>query len=529
MTTITSTEAGATGRYINLGSSAVLDGLGAQTIIAYCNPTSAAPAVTGYLFSKCDSAGAGRRLSIAATTGAIGYAANSSGTPGAPAKVTTAAVTAGVWQHIQVTWAGALAASDINIYKDASATLAATQADSGTGSITSDAAYDAWLMNRTGLGREFVGDLAYVAQWNRVLSDAERTTVRTDGPLAVPSGLVLCWANDQDYSTNAITATARSTRVTGSAPTNTAMGDAADTTAPTLTSPTGTQTGSTTATVGATTDEANGTLYAVVTTSATAPSVAQIQAGQDNASAAAAWAGNVAVSSIGAKTFGATGLTASTAYYAHIQHKDAALNNSTVVTSASFTTAASDTTVPTQIGTVTVGTVTATSIQITWPAGADNTAVASYETSPDGTTWTDRGNVLTYTFTGLTASTSYTFHVRAKDAAGNVSTPALQVTQATSAAVVTKGARLTLYNGATLQASLTGIRVLWWDVIDPSGAPTYSTAVATTNASGVLTLDLNAATALAVGAYGFLLLYKVNTTRNDSLVFAGQVIVSDIA
>lgn len=115
---------------------------------------------------------------------------------------------------------------------------------------------------------------------------------------------------------------------------------AADTTAPVLSSPTGTATGSTTATVGATTDEANGTLYAVVTTSVTQPSVAQIKAGQNDAGTAAAYSGSQTISSTGAKTFGATGLTASTAYYAHLVHTDAASNDSNRVTSASFTTSA---------------------------------------------------------------------------------------------------------------------------------------------------------------------------------------------
>jgi hypothetical protein len=107
-----------------------------------------------------------------------------------------------------------------------------------------------------------------------------------------------------------------------------------------LSSPVGTQTGSTTATVGATTDEGNGTMYAVVTTSATQPSVAQIKAGQNNAGTAAAWSGNVAVSSTGAKTLSATGLPASTTCYAHLVHADAAGNDSNRVSSSSFTTAA---------------------------------------------------------------------------------------------------------------------------------------------------------------------------------------------
>jgi hypothetical protein len=113
---------------------------------------------------------------------------------------------------------------------------------------------------------------------------------------------------------------------------------AGDTTAPVLTSPVGTETGQTTATVGATTDEANGTLYVVVTTSGTQPSVAQIKAGQDHTGAAAAFADDQAIGSTGAKTFPATGLTAATGYYAHLVHTDAATNDSNRVASALFTT-----------------------------------------------------------------------------------------------------------------------------------------------------------------------------------------------
>lgn len=114
----------------------------------------------------------------------------------------------------------------------------------------------------------------------------------------------------------------------------------ADTTAPVLSSATGTSTGSTTATVGATTDEANGTLYVVVTTSVTQPSITQIKAGQNDGGTSAAYSSSQAISSTGAKTFSATGLTASTTYYAHLVHTDAASNDSNRVTSASFTTSA---------------------------------------------------------------------------------------------------------------------------------------------------------------------------------------------
>lgn len=114
-----------------------------------------------------------------------------------------------------------------------------------------------------------------------------------------------------------------------------------DVTAPTLTSPTGTQTGSTTASGTVSTDEGNGTLDAVVTTSATTPSAAQIQAGQDHTGAAAAATDlNNTVSATGVQNVSFTGLTAATTYYVHYVHEDAAANVSTAVTSASFTTAA---------------------------------------------------------------------------------------------------------------------------------------------------------------------------------------------
>lgn len=112
----------------------------------------------------------------------------------------------------------------------------------------------------------------------------------------------------------------------------------ADVTAPTLTSAVGTATGSTTATIGATTDEANGTMYGVVTGSVTQPSVAQIKAGQDHAGAAAAYGSSQAITTTGAKTFSATGLTASTTYYGHMVHTDAAANDSNRLSSSSFTT-----------------------------------------------------------------------------------------------------------------------------------------------------------------------------------------------
>jgi len=111
-----------------------------------------------------------------------------------------------------------------------------------------------------------------------------------------------------------------------------------DITAPILSSPTGVATGTTTANGTVSTDEGNGTLYWVVTQSATTPSTAQIQAGQNHLGAAADDNGSQAVSATGVQNVAGTGLTASTTYYFHYQHQDAATNDSTAMSSASFTT-----------------------------------------------------------------------------------------------------------------------------------------------------------------------------------------------
>lgn len=131
--------------------------------------------------------------------------------------------------------------------------------------------------------------------------------------------------------------------------------------------------------------------------------------------------------------------------------------------------------------------------------------------------------------TALDHNTTYYAHVLHRDAANNVSN-ILHSAQFTTDAIAVKGATITLHAGAMPQANLTDIVALWWDATTPGGAPAYSTTTASTDASGVLTLDLDVVTALEIGASGFLLLYKLDATdHRDSLVFAGRVAVSDIA
>jgi uncharacterized repeat protein (TIGR02059 family) len=115
--------------------------------------------------------------------------------------------------------------------------------------------------------------------------------------------------------------------------------NAADVTAPTLSNPVDDNAGETDGALTVDTDEGNGTLYWVISTSASAPSAAQVKAGQMHTGAAAADSGSQAVSGTGTQTItGESGLTASTTYYAHFMHEDASSNQSAVSSGNGFTT-----------------------------------------------------------------------------------------------------------------------------------------------------------------------------------------------
>lgn len=159
-----------------------------------------------------------------------------------------------------------------------------------------------------------------------------------------------------------------------------------------------------------------------------------------------------------------------------------------------------DTTPPTLTGTVTVSAITTTTATLAWPAGADNVAVTSYETSLDGTTWTDRGNVLTIGLTGLTAGTAYTARVRAKDAAGNVSTPAITGAFTTTAAGDTTAPVLT--GSITSSAITTTSYTLTWPAATDNVAVTgyeYSVNGGSTYTANGTALTVNV-TGRAAGA-----------------------------
>src|SRR6202035_2296302 len=100
----------------------------------------------------------------------------------------------------------------------------------------------------------------------------------------------------------------------------------------------------------------------------------------------------------------------------------------------SYTGGPPDITPPTTPANVLATAVSTSQINVSWSASTDNVGVAGYRVFRNGTL---AGTVttLSYSDTGLAASTTYSYTVSAFDAAGNVSSPST-ATMATSLAVV---------------------------------------------------------------------------------------------
>ena len=79
-----------------------------------------------------------------------------------------------------------------------------------------------------------------------------------------------------------------------------------------------------------------------------------------------------------------------------------------------------DTTAPSAPTALTASGTTQTTTTLSWTAATDNVGVTGYNVYR-GTTLLGTVSTTTYNVTGLTAATAYTFSVKAKDAAGNVS------------------------------------------------------------------------------------------------------------
>jgi chitodextrinase len=133
-----------------------------------------------------------------------------------------------------------------------------------------------------------------------------------------------------------------------------------------------------------------------------------------------------------------TGLTASTTYSYAVQAIDRAGNASGQSAAAIASTPATpDTTAPSTPTGLGATAVSASRINLSWSASTDNVAVTNYRIFRNGALLLSLGNVTTYQDTGLTASATYVYTVRALDAAGNISGHSDAVSATTSATLDT--------------------------------------------------------------------------------------------
>jgi chitodextrinase len=134
-----------------------------------------------------------------------------------------------------------------------------------------------------------------------------------------------------------------------------------------------------------------------------------------------------------------TGLTANTSYSYRVRAIDAA-GNLGPYSNVSTATTQPDTQAPTAPGNLTATAVSDNQINVSWIASTDNVGVTGYRIARcQGSGCTNFTQIATttgttYTDTGLTASTSYSYQVNASDAAGNLS-PYSNIASATTSAV----------------------------------------------------------------------------------------------
>ena len=184
-----------------------------------------------------------------------------------------------------------------------------------------------------------------------------------------------------------------------------------------------------------------------------------------------------------------TGLAASTSYTYRVRASDAAGNLSGYSPTASATT--TDTTPPTAPGNVLATAPSISQINLAWTASSDNVGVSQYLIERcQGAGCTNFAQIATsaaagYGNTGLSASTAYSYRIRAADAAGNMSAYSNVAGATTLSTNITVGvtpvrAGLTVWQTLPLSATIANdvgaAGVTWSATAGSFSAQTVSTA-----------------------------------------------------
>lgn len=166
------------------------------------------------------------------------------------------------------------------------------------------------------------------------------------------------------------------------------------------------------------------------------------------------------------------------------------------------------------------------------PFGATTPSAAQIKAGTDGddnaATGTDLDNDVSalggqsVSFSGIAAGTYKIAYVQSTEVGADsnvIETSSFSVTSSTVLSV-----QVTLHDDIAPQVSLTGIHWVFWDAGTPNGSPDASGTGETTNASGVIDIDVTADTAQTGGDDVYILLFKEGATGDkDNLIFSDRV------
>ena len=465
---------------INVPSTTALQLTGGMTLEAWVNPTTVSNAWRDVIYKGNDN----YYLEATSTGGSAPDGGGTFGGRGADVRGTTA-LTRAVWSHIAVTYDG----TTLRLYING----AQTSSQARTGSITTST-NPLQIGGDSIYGQYFSGSIDDVRVYNRPLSAAEiqtdmSTPVGVGGttdtqPPTAPSSLAATAQSSTQVNLNWTAATDnigvtgyRIERCAGSGCSN-----FAEISAPAGTGTTFSDTGLTagtaytyrvraadaagnlgpysntsTATTAAAGDTQPPTAPTALT--ATAQSSTQINlswtAATDNVgvtgyrierctgSGCTNFAQIAAPAGTGT-TYNDTGLTGSTTYAYRVRAIDGAGNLGPYSnTSSASTPAPSDTQPPTAPGSLTASAFSATQVNLSWTAATDNVGVTGYRIErctgsgcSNFAEFAAIGTATQYFNTGISSSTTYTYRVRATDAAGNLGPYSNTASATTPAAAV---------------------------------------------------------------------------------------------
>jgi chitinase len=206
----------------------------------------------------------------------------------------------------------------------------------------------------------------------------------------------------------------------------------------------------------------------------------------------------------------------------------------------------SDTQAPSTPSSLTSPSKTSTSVSLSWSASSDNVGVTGYDVYRNGTLAGSTAST-SFTVTSLTASTAYSFTVKAKDAAGNVSAASSALSVTTSASGATCAAQPSVPGSLSAPSKSSSSVSLSWSASSPgtncsiAGYDVYngSTRVAQTSGTGtsytVSGLSANTTYSFSVAARNESSTsarssgLSVTTSANDSGNGGGKIILGYFA